>query len=59
MASEKILIRGGTLIDGNGGAPVKGGAILIEEDRISTVGSRREVEKGLELRGPGAPRHRG
>ena len=52
MASEKILIRGGTLIDGNGGAPVKGGAILIEEDRISTVGSRREVEKGLELRDP-------
>ncbi|MFN8541732.1 MAG: amidohydrolase family protein [Thermomicrobiales bacterium] len=32
------LIRNGTLIDGNGGDPIPGGALLIENDRISAVG---------------------
>jgi len=52
MGAQKILIRGGTLIDGSGGAPVKDGAVLIEGERIRAVGSRREVEKGLELKDP-------
>jgi imidazolonepropionase-like amidohydrolase len=52
MAAQKILIRGGTLIDGKGGAPVSDGALLIEGERIRAVGARREVEKGLELKDP-------
>ena len=52
MAAKKMLVRGGTLIDGNGGPPVKDGAVLIEGDRIRAVGARREIEKGLELRDP-------
>jgi len=52
MAAGKILIRGGALIDGNGGPPLGEGALLIEGERIRAVGARREVEKGLELRDP-------
>jgi imidazolonepropionase-like amidohydrolase len=32
------IIRNGTLIVGNGGDPIAGGAVLIEDDRISAVG---------------------
>lgn len=50
---EKLLIRGGTLIDGNGGPAMRDGAVLIEDDRIRAVSARAEVEKAVELREPG------
>lgn len=50
MGGERMLIRGGTLIDGTGRPPVPDGAVLIEGERIHVVGGRREVEKGLEMR---------
>jgi imidazolonepropionase-like amidohydrolase len=52
MAAPKILIRGGTLIDGNGGPPLGDGALLIAGERIRAVGPRRDVERGLELGDP-------
>jgi imidazolonepropionase-like amidohydrolase len=52
MAAGKILIRGGTLIDGNGGPPVSDGALLIAGERIRGVGPRQEIEQGLELKDP-------
>jgi imidazolonepropionase-like amidohydrolase len=47
MAPDRILIRGGTLIDGNGGPPVADGAILVEGERIRAVGTRADVERSL------------
>lgn len=34
-----LLIRNGTLIDGNGGKPIKNAAILLEDNRIRSVGT--------------------
>jgi imidazolonepropionase-like amidohydrolase len=34
-----LLIRNGTLIDGNGGKPVKNAAVLIEDSKIRSVGA--------------------
>lgn len=36
-AQQILVVRGGTLIDGNGGAPLENATILIEGDRISEV----------------------
>ncbi|MEZ4673531.1 MAG: amidohydrolase family protein [Caldilineaceae bacterium] len=36
-------IHNGTLIDGNGGTPVADAAVLVENDRIRTVGRRNDV----------------
>jgi imidazolonepropionase-like amidohydrolase len=47
MTADRILIRGGTLIDGNGGAPVPDGALLVEGERIRAVGPRSDVERIL------------
>jgi imidazolonepropionase-like amidohydrolase len=33
-----LIIRNGTLIDGNGGEPIAGGAVLIDDGRIGAVG---------------------
>ena len=33
-----VLIRNGTLIDGNGGAPVTDGGILLQRNQIVAVG---------------------
>ena len=38
--SNAIAIVGGTIIDGNGGAPIDGGVILIDGQRIVAVGDR-------------------
>jgi len=35
MASSVYLIRGVTLIDGLGGQPLRGAAVLVEGDRIA------------------------
>ena len=37
------LIRNGTLIDGNGGAPLRDAAVLLEGNRIRAVGAARSV----------------
>ena len=39
-----ILIKAARLIDGNGGSPIKEGAVLIEGDQITAVGSVTEIE---------------
>src|SRR3990172_6632319 len=37
------LIRNGTLIDGNGGAPLPNAAVLIEDNRIKAVGAAKDI----------------
>ncbi len=37
------LVRNGTLIDGNGGTPIKNGAVLIEDNKIRGVGSADSI----------------
>ena len=37
-------IKGGTLIDGNGGAPLKDPVIAVQGSRITRVGTRDEVK---------------
>src|SRR3990172_8134776 len=36
-AQQLVVIRGGTLIDGNGGPPVPNATVLIEKDRIKEI----------------------
>ena len=43
-ATPRVAIVGGTLIDGNGGAPLSDATILIDGDRISAVGPRTQVK---------------
>lgn len=43
-ASTALMIQGGTLIDGNGGAPVPNSAILVEGNRITAVGRAGQVQ---------------
>jgi imidazolonepropionase-like amidohydrolase len=43
-APEQIVIVGGTLIDGNGGAPVKDAVVVIEGDRIVKVGPKNKIK---------------
>jgi imidazolonepropionase-like amidohydrolase len=43
-AVERIALVGGTLIDGNGGAPVKDAVVLIEGDRIIKVGPKDKIK---------------
>src|SRR5678815_841152 len=52
MAPPKLLIRGGTMIDGRGGAPATGQALLIERDRIAAVGPEADVRRGLDGHDP-------
>lgn len=41
--SETLVITGGTLIDGTGGKPLRGAAVLIENGRIAAVGSQASM----------------
>jgi len=41
---QVLVIQGGTLIDGNGGAPVPNSAIVIQGNRISAVGRAGQVQ---------------
>src|SRR6266542_2780027 len=52
MAPERLLLSGGTLIDGTGAAPRADAALLIGDGRIRTIGARADVERGLDLRDP-------
>lgn len=38
-----LVIDGGTLIDGNGGAPVQDAVVIVQGNRITTVGRRGQV----------------
>ena len=41
--NQALVIEGGTLIDGNGGAPVRDAVIVIEGSRIKAVGTKGKV----------------
>ncbi len=41
---QTLVIRGGTLIDGNGGAPVANSVVVIEGNRITAAGTAAEVQ---------------
>ena len=43
IASTALVIEGGTLIDGNGGPPLPNAAIVVEGDRITSVGEAGEA----------------
>ena len=43
IASSALVIEGGTLIDGNGGPPLRNAAIVVEGDRITDVGVAGEI----------------
>jgi imidazolonepropionase-like amidohydrolase len=42
--SGALVIAGGTLVDGNGGAPVANAVIVIERNRITAVGAAGQVQ---------------
>lgn len=44
--SQTLVIQGGTLIDGNGGAPVEDAAVVIEGNRIQSVASGEAAAAG-------------
>lgn len=44
VAAQDIVIQGGTLIDGNGGAPVANSVVVIEGNRITAVGTAGQVQ---------------
>jgi len=43
QAPAALVIEGGTLIDGNGGTPLPNSVIIIEGNRISTVGRKGQA----------------
>lgn len=50
-AQDRQALVGGTLIDGNGGPPVRNSVILVEDDRITAVGNQDSlpVPDGYEI----------
>jgi imidazolonepropionase-like amidohydrolase len=48
-ASRHVAIRAGRLIDGRGGAPLRDAVILIEGDRIASVGQGLAIPKDAEV----------
>ncbi|MGY9106719.1 MAG: amidohydrolase family protein, partial [Alphaproteobacteria bacterium] len=43
QGQQTVVIQGGTLIDGLGGAPIANSVIVIEGDRITAVGAAGQV----------------
>ena len=43
QSGAAVVIEGGTLIDGNGGAPVRDALIIIRGNRIETVSRKGQV----------------
>ena len=39
-----VLYEGGRILDGNGGAPIENGAMLVQEGRVTAVGVRGAVQ---------------
>ena len=46
LHSQTLVIRGGTLIDGNGGTPVEDAVVVVEGNRIESVASGDAVSAG-------------
>src|SRR4051812_36045026 len=44
QGQQALVIQGGTLVDGNGGAPVPNSVIVIQGNRITAVGRARQVQ---------------
>ena len=44
QGNQTLVIQGGTLIDGNGGAPVANSVIVIQGNRITAVGRAGQVQ---------------
>src|ERR1700744_3539797 len=44
VRAETVVLTGGTIIDGNGGAPIHDGVIVIQDKRIAAVGPRASVQ---------------
>jgi imidazolonepropionase-like amidohydrolase len=40
---QALLFEGARIIDGNGGAPIENGALLVQDGRVTAVGARRAV----------------
>ena len=40
---KRMLVRNGTLIDGNGGAPIENAALLIEGNRVTQAGPSESI----------------
>jgi|SRR5690349_6725107 imidazolonepropionase-like amidohydrolase len=49
-ATERSILTGARLLDGSGGPPVAGRAVVVEHGRISAVVSAREAPSGTTLR---------
>ncbi|MDA2934377.1 amidohydrolase family protein [Acidobacteria bacterium AH-259-D05] len=47
--AESLLIRGATLIDGTGSAPIPNASILIEDNLIVSVGTSRQPPSGVKV----------
>ena len=46
LQGTTIVVRGATLIDGNGGAPTRNVDIVVRDDRILAIGPRQQVPRG-------------
>src|SRR5579872_1450008 len=44
QGQQALVIQGGTLIDGNGGAPVQNSVIVVQGNRIAQVGRAGQVQ---------------
>ena len=44
QGQQAVVIQGGTLIDGNGGAPVANSVVVIQGNRIAQVGVAGQVQ---------------
>lgn len=47
--NQKIVIRGGTVIDGTGNEPMEDTSILIEGEKISTIGKKITIPAGAQI----------
>lgn len=48
-APRKLAVRAAVLIDGSGSAPIRDAVVLIEDERITAVGSQLSIPEGTEV----------